>query len=569
MERIQRWRAALTDAANYAGCNLDSFANGYEAKFVEKIVEEVLSKLNVAHFHVAKHPVGILSRVEKMKALLNLGTSDHIRVVGIYGMGGIGKTTVAKAVYNQIYEEFEGSSFLSSIKESSGKHNGLVGLQKQLLRDILKYRKDLEFGNVDRGFNLIKERLHGKKVLIVLDDVNQLEQIHTFVGNCEWFGSGTRVIVTTRDEHLLEKSTAHEKYRVEELTHSDSLELLSWHAFNMPHPKENYDQLSISIASYAGGLPLALEVLGGHLFNRSIIQWRSTLEKLEKIPHSEIQQKLKISFDSLGDDRIKDIFLDIACFFIGMDKEYATKIFHGCGFFPDIDLNILIERSLVTVDYINMLRMHDMIRDMGREIIRETSPKNRSLWFHEDVLSVQKKQLGSDAVEGLVLNLPKLEDECFKTEAFANMKNLRLLQINNLHLTGCFEHLSKELRWLSWHKCPLKFLPPNFDLANLVVLEMQRNNVKQVWKENRVLNKLKVLNLSHSKNLFKLPDFVQVPNLETLIVEGCISLVELDESVGYLKGLVLLSLKGCKSLKNLPESICRLKTLETLNLFGC
>lgn len=85
----------------------------------------------------------------------------------------------------------------------------------------------------------------------------------------------------------------------------------------------------------------------------------------------------------------------------------------------------------------------------------------------------------------------------------------------------------------------------------------------------QVLNNLKVLNLSHSKNLFKLPDFVQVPNLETLVLEGCISFVELNESVGYLKGLVLLSLKGCERIKNLPKSICRLKTLETLNLFGC
>lgn len=89
-------------------------------------------------------------------------------------------------------------------------------------------------------------------------------------------------------------------------------------------------------------------------------------------------------------------------------------------------------------------------------------------------------------MEGLILNLPILKDVCFKTEAFANMKNLRLLQINNLNLTGCFKYLSKELRWLSWHKCPLKFLPPMFDLENLVVLDMQGSNVEQVWKENRV-----------------------------------------------------------------------------------
>jgi hypothetical protein len=89
-------------------------------------------------------------------------------------------------------------------------------------------------------------------------------------------------------------------------------------------------------------------------------------------------------------------------------------------------------------------------------------------------------------VKGLILNLPVLEDVHLKTEAFAKMKNLRLLEINTVSLTGCFKHLSKELRWLCWHKCPLKLLPQNFHLENLVVLDMQHSNIKQIWKDNRV-----------------------------------------------------------------------------------
>jgi hypothetical protein len=98
---------------------------------------------------------------------------------------------------------------------------------------------------------------------------------------------------------------------------------------------------------------------------------------------------------------------------------------------------------------------------------------------------------GSKAIEGLNLSLPALEVEDvqivqLKTKAFAKMKNLRLLQIDGAYLTGCYEHISKELRWLHWHKCPLKFLPPNFHLENLVILDMQHSNVKRVWKENKV-----------------------------------------------------------------------------------
>jgi hypothetical protein len=76
---------------------------------------------------------------------------------------------------------------------------------------------------------------------------------------------------------------------------------------------------------------------------------------------------------------------------------------------------------------------------------------------------------------------------CFiKTEAFTNMKRLRLLQINDVHLEGSYEHLPRELIWLCWHKCPLEFLPRNFHLKSLVVLDMQYSNVKQVWEKNMV-----------------------------------------------------------------------------------
>ncbi|GLT71272.1 hypothetical protein SLA2020_433050 [Shorea laevis] len=281
-ERVHKWRAALTEAADYSGWDLQNISNGYESRFIEMIVKETLCKVSQVCFHVATYPVGINSHVEKMKALLNLGTSD-VRIVGINGMGGIRKTTIAKAVYNEIYHEFEGSSFLFNIKEISEQPNGLIHLQEQLLSDILK-TKNWKIGNVDGGINLISKRLCHKRVLVVFDDVDHLKQLKSLVGNFELLGPGSRVIATTRNEHVLTELGVNKKYKVEELSVEESLQLFSWHAFKTTHPREDYLKLSIGVVGYVGGLPLAIEVLGSYLSGRSITEWESALEKLQKIP---------------------------------------------------------------------------------------------------------------------------------------------------------------------------------------------------------------------------------------------------------------------------------------------
>jgi hypothetical protein len=346
--------------------------------------------VNPALLNVAKHPIGMEPRVKDIKRLLNLGTRD-VRAVGIYGMGGIGKSSLAKAVYNEICDAFEGNSFLSNLKESSEKPDGLIQLQNQLLSDILKMNSKIV--NVDRGTNIIQRRIHGKKVLVILDDADDFGNLHMLVEK-HWLGPGSRIIITTRDEYLLTQFRVDEKYAVQELKYWESLQLFSWHAFNMYNPRRESLKLSIEAVNYAGGLPLALVVLGSFFKERSIAEWKSELEKLRRTPNEKIQKILEISFDSL-DSYTQDIFLDIACFFVDMDKEYTFKILDGCNFFPESGIPILIERSLVTIDYQNKLKMHNLIRDMGREIVCKKSrnyPGKRSrLWFYEDVLNVLHK----------------------------------------------------------------------------------------------------------------------------------------------------------------------------------
>ncbi|KAG4177076.1 hypothetical protein ERO13_A11G283600v2 [Gossypium hirsutum] len=432
--------------------------------------------------------------------------------------------------------------------------------------------ESFNFFNVHEGKTIISHRLSHKKVLVVLDDVDNLQHLKCLVGKCNWFGLGSRIVVTTRDEHLLRSYRVDSVYKPTTLKAIDALHLFNLKAFGCKTaPKEDFIELAKHIVGYAGGLPLALEVLGSFLCDRDARQWKSTLERLERVSNKEILDRLQISFDGL-EEREKNIFLDITCFFNREEKDFVMKVLDGCEFFPNIGINVLIKKSLLTINRHDQLLMHDLLQEMGRKIVREKSidepGKRCRLWEERDVYHLLTKTTATEIIEGLIIDNKKLT---LNRDIFLKMKRLRLLKVHCLPNCCDLTYLSNKLRLLEWSGYSLRSLPLGFQPENLVVLLLPYSNIEQLWKENTPLYKLKVLNLKGSGNLIKAPDVITAPNLEILVLEGCTRLVYVHPSVGVLTRLKILNLggcKNCKSLRSFPTKI-GMESLEKLILSGC
>ncbi|KAK1401224.1 hypothetical protein POM88_000829 [Heracleum sosnowskyi] len=509
--KLEAWKSALTRVADLKGWDVAKVANGCEATVISQVMDKVYRVLKTKTCLTGPiNLVGMSSRISKIKSRWDDRSTTGANFIGFYGMGGVGKTTTAHAFYDFISgNSFEGQYVLENIGECSKKGScGLLQLQERLLSSILNI-KDLKLDSLAMGTAWMSVKLSFKKVLIIFDDIDKPDQVRALVGERSWFGPGSTVMITTRDRGLLQMIPVDVEYAVELLGFSQSKELFTRHAFEGSPVPEPHKKLLHDIVHYCGGLPLALQILGSHLFNKPLKEWKHTLDKVRLVPMFEIQDKLRISYDGLDVDE-KTIFLDIVCLFIGDVQDDAITILNACNLHAAIGVSSLIQKCLLTVkgrklihwDTLELLDgisthvvhgealgMHDLLRDMGRHIVREESQRigERScLWIEEEVLDVLKYNKGTRSV--------------------------------------------------------------------------------QLWEDTLYLPKLKTLNLSRCTQLRRTPNLTGVKNLKILLLGKCSMLEEVHPSIGHLSRLVKLVISDCKMMNNLPNSVFNMSSLRHLNI---
>ncbi|XP_049934960.1 disease resistance protein RPV1-like isoform X3 [Nymphaea colorata] len=551
----KKWRKALRKVTSIHGFTLKSNANGDEAELVDIIVEEVQSKLGKSPLHVAKYPIGMEGQVQEVRKLLKKD-GQGVNMIALQGMPGIGKTTIAKAVYNELFHDFHGAStFISDVGEKFRKGEG-VKCQEQLIYDIMgkEDRFKHSIGSTDAGINKIKETTRCRKVLVVLDDIDRVEQLQALAGARDWFGLGSVIIITTKDKSLLSKQDIEESqiYKPKLLDEEESFQFLVRHVLKGRQPTKKELDMLREIAKTAGGLPLAIEVLGPHLScKRNMEVWRRELEKLKEIPVEDVESKLKISYDGLPDVE-KEIFLDICCFFVGADCGRSTHYYwEACRFHSESAIKLLQDRSLISLDKQNRFHMHDLLRNMGREIVLRRSEvppswKLSRVWTTDDIFDLLERDEVFEKLKVLDLSSTDLT----RTPDFCNFRCLV-----DLTLRRC-EKLTSVHRSIG-------------ELKSLVALDMRTCTLLEELPDTICnLGSIEVLHLGWCAKLSSLPE--QIGNLRSLkeLSLNDTAIRKVPASVGQLTCLSELPLQRCKWLGPLPDSLTGWFSSGKLKMFG-
>ncbi|CAK9254036.1 unnamed protein product, partial [Sphagnum jensenii] len=515
---------------------------------------------------------------------------QKVSIIGLVGMGGIGKTTLSKKIYHLFHEQYDKSSFLEDVKSKN-----IEDLKKQLLQDLCGRKKNsVEFVNGD-DLKCIEETMISKKVLVVIDDVaekliNDLSKVLAFQGK----NRKSNVIMTCRNWGILEGHLdPNGRFEVPYLNKNQAMELFLSHAFhNTKQVEKGFEKIVEEIVEECAGLPLSLEVMGGFLHKKKnwdmqtrLKIWMGALKKLQAGNNLDggiediLWKSLEISYKDL-DQPEKDMFLDIACYFGGLKEIIALRIWDSES--STLELQNLKDRSLIKVNKDGNLIMHDQLRDMGCSKLKELPTsigKLTTLQLLDLSRCSQLKELPTfiDKLIGLekldlsgcsqLMELPTSIDKLISLQKLdlsgcSNLTELptsinKLTNLEKLDLSGCSK---------------LKELPTSISkLTTLQLLDLSGcSNLTELPTSIDKLTTLQLLDLSKCSQLKELPISIdKLTTLQLLDLSRCSQLKELPTSIDKLTALQLLDLSKCSQLKELPTSIDKLTSLEKLDLSGC
>ncbi|XP_061360792.1 putative disease resistance protein RGA3 [Gastrolobium bilobum] len=574
----------------------------------------VVHRREMTHSHVdASDVIGRENDKDKILELLlqHDGDDKSLSVIPIVGMGGLGKTTLAKLVFND--ERIDDKSFPLKMWVCVSDNFELEDLLRKILKSdtvssasapTLTHQESFKSCDMEQLQHLVRSKLDGKKFLLVLDDVWNRDRVKWVeLKNLLQGGAAeSKILVTTRSHSVATMVATGSSYELQGLSEDDSLSLFVKWAFKEGEERR-YPELSKigkEIMKKCGGLPLAVRTLGSSLFLKvDMKDWESVRDnEIWKLPQKEgdILPALQLSYDQLP-SYLKPCF---ACFSL-FPKDFGFRAFHvirlweAHGFLPSpnknktpLDFGIELLRELQSRSFLQdfidfgtacMFKLHDLVLDLAMYVANNEfqliNSCGQNIFETAQHLSFVKNDLhGQTSIpRGLrtVIFPEGANDEAFLKTLVSRCKYLRFLKLINSEYESLPRSIGKlkHLRYLCLtNNQMLKSLPKSLSkLQNLQALHLSKcPKLQTLPKGIGNLISLRILSISTKQSDFPDNDIAKLTSLEILCVKYCDNLESFIEGI-RLPNLKRLEIVSCGSLKSLPVHAS--PNLETLFIIEC
>ncbi|KAI9169618.1 hypothetical protein LWI28_015059 [Acer negundo] len=586
-EVVSKWREAMGKVGGISGW---VFNNSDEEKLVDLVqllVKRVLTKLSNTPIRVAAYTVGIDSRVEELMKLLDVKSSG-VRVLGLHGMGGVGKTTLAKAVYNKLVGKFECRSFITNVREISGQTDGLISLQHKLIDDLSLDNKVLKRNEIEANISAIKEVVDKRKVTVVLDDVDNIDQLNALLGKKErrlWdrkdittvleHQKGTRniqgIVLDLKKKIVMDSSVDHTSWdklrRGRSLTSAIFKYLKERCKKFLQHGSAIERELVLCTKPFESMVSLRLlqinhvKLEGKFKFLPAELKWLQWKQCTEKTLPSDFSpsQLAVLDLSESGIELVWDSNTNKVA------KNLMVLNLLGCwnlAAVPDLSEHPILEK-LVLERCTRLTKIHESVGDISTLLHLNLSGCSNLSEFPRDVSALKH-------LETLVLSgcskLSELPEDIGNMESLIELL-LDKTAIAKLPLSVIF---LVKLEKLNLSSCLfLKELPQSIGkLVSLKEFSLDNSAIEELPDSVGYLGNLEKLSLIGCSAVTAIPGSVgNLRSLTEFFINGT-AVKELPPTIGQLSYLKVFSVSECRFLSNLPESIERLASLVELQLDG-
>ncbi|KAL5568610.1 hypothetical protein UlMin_025185 [Ulmus minor] len=533
------------------------------------------------------------TRTQTLKEIMEALRDPNLTMIGVYGMGGIGKTTLVTDVARQAKEE---ECFSELVMVTVSQDFELKSIQKGIAEGLgLK----LDEEDMSARANRLQHRLRqGNKILIILDDIwNELELSKAGIYFNADDQSGCKILLVSRDQEVLySRMRVRKNIEVRVLSNSESMSLFYKYVGDKAD-NPDFKTLANQVVGECGGLPIAIATIACSLENKSLLVWKDTLRQLKRSPkrgmYGKVYSCIKTSYDFLESEEEKKLLL--LCSLHGEDADVAVNdlMIYGIGWDLFEEVGTMEEARCRVHSLVHKLkaccllldgndeatvRMHDVIRDVMISVAKEDEhmhcfTKVAELEDFREYSKAIMLLIGPDFNNQLLPRLvcPKLQ----LLLAFDRYHNLSLETIPDDFLKE-----AQELKALSFYCGPLQSLPQSFctlqhlralrlrlgkkedltliaELRNLIVLDLSESDFNLLPEQIGKLTRLQSLNLSNCDSLRVIqPNVISsLVRLEELYMDEVNIDWEVEGRVGEGRNASLMEFKNLQHLTTLHLNV--------------